>query len=150
MTAPWLLVGFQAGALVDRCERRVLLLGMLSLRLGLLSILLVAAAFGLASLAVLYGAALILGLTETFTQSDVIALVPMIIPSARRDRANMFLVGAQQVIEVVAALLDGAVAQVFGVQAVFWIAAVLTLAMLPPFLLVVTEQAMGASVRASA
>lgn len=108
-TLPWLTFGLQAGALTDRLDRRTILLGTTTARLLTLSLLAIAATFQAASLPFLYGTALVLGTTETLTSTAATALVPVLVPSGRLERANVWLIGAQQVIEVIAPPLSGAV-----------------------------------------
>lgn len=107
-TLPWLAFGLQAGALTDRLDRRAILLGTTTIRLLTLSLLAIMALFQAVSLPLLYGGALALGVTETFTSTAATALVPVLVPSSHLERANVWLIGAQQVIEVIAPPLSGA------------------------------------------
>lgn len=108
-TLPWLVFGLQAGALIDRLNRRNILLGTTALRLLTLSLLAIGAVFQAVNLPLLYGVALALGVTETLASTAATALVPVLVPPGRLERANVWLVGAQQVIEVIVPPLSGAV-----------------------------------------
>jgi len=115
LMAPWLAFGLQAGALVDRLDRRRLLLGATILRLVTLGALAATLPFGLTgmpALTALYVTALMLGATETFTDTAVTALTPTLVAPDRLERANAWLIGAQQVVEIAGSPLGGAVAAV--------------------------------------
>ena len=108
MTAPWLLFGLQAGALVDRLDRRKIMLLITALRIITLSLLTITAAFNAIPLAMLYGIALVLGIADTFMDTSMTALLPMVIPQTKLEKANAQLLGASMVIEVIALPLGGA------------------------------------------
>lgn len=109
-TAPWLVFGLPAGALVDRFDRRRILQLATMARLVAVALLVMAALIGAAGLSVIYGAALLVGLGDTFMETASTAAVPMVVPHARLERANVLLVGAQQVIETVGPPLGGILA----------------------------------------
>jgi MFS family permease len=99
---PWLVFGLFAGALVDRYDRRNMLLTIIALRLLTFSLAILAALSGYMSLPLLYGIALILGITQTLEEPALAAALPMLIPPAQLERANAWLAGAQNSIELLA------------------------------------------------
>ena len=108
-TIPWLLFGLPAGALADRFDRRQVLLCATALRLGVFVLLGGAALLGLVSLPALYAAALLLGISETFTETATTAFTPMLISHSQLEQANTRLLGVQQAIEVIALPISGAI-----------------------------------------
>lgn len=107
---PWLLFGLLAGTVTDRFDRRHILLSATVLRLGTLGLLILAAALQAISLLLLYGAALVLGITETLTETATTALIPHIVPHRLLERANALLLGMQQLLEVIALPVGGMLA----------------------------------------
>ena len=95
LTTPSFGFGLLAGVLVDRYDRRQMLLGIALLRLLAFGLPLLAAVFGSVSLPVLYWTAFVLGMTQTLEEPALAAAVPMIVPAARLERANTWLTGAQ-------------------------------------------------------
>ncbi|HLY31305.1 MAG TPA: MFS transporter [Ktedonobacterales bacterium] len=110
--APWLAFGLQAGALVDRLDRRLILLGINAIRLVTLAPLAVTLWLGYTSLPTLYVTAAIIGLTETCSEPAISALTPMIASPERLERANTGLILADQVIEIVGSPLGGLIAAI--------------------------------------
>lgn len=108
-TVPWLLFGLPAGALADRFDRRRVLLGATALRLGVFVLLGGAALLGLVNLPILYAAALILGISETLTETATTAFTPMLVSHSQLEPANTRLLGVQQAIEVIALPISGAI-----------------------------------------
>jgi MFS family permease len=117
LTVPSLGFGLFAGALVDRYDRRQMLLGIALLRLLAFGLPLLTALFESVSLPVLYGTAFVLGMTQTLEEPALAAAVPMIVPAARLERANTWLTGAQNLIELLALPLGGLFASVSSVLA---------------------------------
>lgn len=112
LLAPWLAFGLQAGVLIDRVDRRVILLGVNAARLITLLALAVALALGHANLIALYVTAAIIGLTETCSDPAITAITPMVVAPDHLDRVNTRLILAEQIIEVVGAPIGGLVATV--------------------------------------
>ncbi|TDC85042.1 MFS transporter [Micromonospora sp. KC606] len=96
-TLPWFLFGLFVGVLVDRVDRRRLMLAAETLRgVALLGIAVTAAVTGL-NLPLLYVAALLVGVAETVSETAAHALVPMVVEPERLPRANGRLFGTQMV-----------------------------------------------------
>lgn len=87
-TLPWLLFSLPAGAIVDRADRRRVLIGANLARAVLLSVAAVAGVAGVGSIAVLYVVAFGAGVTETLYASAAQAIVPRLVERDRLDRAN--------------------------------------------------------------
>ncbi|PWJ47579.1 Transmembrane secretion effector [Quadrisphaera granulorum] len=96
-TLPWLLVGPLAGLVVDRVDRVRLLWAVNAGRTVVVMVLVAALATGHASIGLLIGAALLLGIGEAFVDDAAIALVPRCAPEPLLERANAHLYGAQVV-----------------------------------------------------
>lgn len=94
-TLPWLVVGPLAGLAVDRWDRLRLLWIVNAARVLVVVVLVVALVANRASIALLIGAALFLGVGETFVDNATQALVPRTVAPARLERANSRLYGAQ-------------------------------------------------------
>lgn len=85
---PWIVIGPLAGALVDRHDRRTLMLMGQAAR-GLAVLLLAAAvSVGWANIAMLYLAALAVSTGETVVDSASQAAIPQLVDSHRLERAN--------------------------------------------------------------
>jgi len=91
---PWFLFGLLAGALVDRVERRVLVVIVDSSRAAVLGILTVAIASDVATLPIIYLAMFLLGTAETIADNAGGALVASSVPKEGLGQANARLFGA--------------------------------------------------------
>ena len=85
---PWVLFGVFAGVLVDRTDRRALLVAGNGLRVLALAGLAFALATGTASLVLLYIVVLLLGTAETVVDTSSLAILPQLVPGDRIDTAN--------------------------------------------------------------
>lgn len=94
---PWLIFALQAGSIVDRSDRRKVMLWVNGGRLGVLSLLTLAIMTGNASLAMLYIAALLLGIGETLVDTALTSIVPSVVSKDRLTWANARLTAAQTV-----------------------------------------------------
>jgi MFS family permease len=94
---PWLIFALQAGSIVDRSDRRKIMLWVNGGRLLILSALTVAVITGYASLPMLYLAALLLGVGETLVDTALTSIVPSVVPKDRLTWANARLTAAQTV-----------------------------------------------------
>lgn len=94
---PWLIFSLQAGSIVDRSDRRRVMLWVNGARLLILFVLTLAVATGNVSLPMLYLAALLLGLGETLVDTALASIVPSVVSKERLTWANARLTAAQTV-----------------------------------------------------
>jgi MFS family permease len=80
---PWLIFALQAGSIVDRSDRRKIMLWVNGGRLLLLLALTLALITGNASLPMLYIAALLLGIGETLVDTALTSIVPSVVSKDR-------------------------------------------------------------------
>lgn len=85
---PWLLFGLYAGAVADRVDRRLLLVGANLARAFFLSVLLVFLVTGHVNVAVVLAAALVLGTAEVFVDTTTSTLTPMLVAKPDLGIAN--------------------------------------------------------------
>jgi MFS family permease len=95
---PWLLFALTAGALVDRVDRRALMVGVNLVRGGLVAVIAVMVATGTTRIWLLYVISFLLGVNETLFDNAAQSLLPSIVAPALLETAN----GRQQAAEVVA------------------------------------------------
>lgn len=88
ITLAWPLFGLHAGWLVDRADRRVLLTSVNFVRALVLGLVAALYAGGSLTLPVILGAALILGLAETITDTALTSTVPLVVSPTHFGRAN--------------------------------------------------------------
>lgn len=93
--APWLLFSLAAGAVVDRVDRRRLMVAVDLLRAGVLLLFGLALAWGVGGLAALYVAAFLLTTGETLFASAAQAMTPQLVAARDLDRANGRVEGTQ-------------------------------------------------------
>ena len=94
---PWLIFALQAGSIVDRSDRRKIMLWVNGGRLLILLLLTLAVMTGYASLPMLYVAALLLGVGETLVDTALTSIVPSVVSKDRLTWANARLTAAQTV-----------------------------------------------------
>ncbi|HSL42065.1 MAG TPA: MFS transporter [Anaerolineales bacterium] len=94
---PWLIFALQAGSIVDRSDRRKIMLWVNGGRLLILFLLTLAIMMGYASLPMLYIAALLLGIGETLVDTALTSIVPSVVSKDRLTWANARLTAAQTV-----------------------------------------------------
>ena len=97
LTLAWPLFGLHAGAIVDRFDRRSILLVVSGIRLAVLAGLTVSIAGGWLSLPVVYVAAITLGMAETLADTSLTSLVPAVVGRSDLNRANGQIVAGQTV-----------------------------------------------------
>ncbi|MCA1701964.1 MAG: MFS transporter [Actinobacteria bacterium] len=85
---PWLLFALLSGALVDRLDRRTVMVAANTFRAGAMALLAVAVASGIESLVLVYVVVFLLGTAETLFDSASFALVPALVDEASLERAN--------------------------------------------------------------
>jgi predicted MFS family arabinose efflux permease len=82
---PWLLFGLFAGAIVDRLDRRLIVVSVDLMRGGVLALLSVSIVTGAVSIILVLAALFVLGTAEVFADNSSATLVPMLV--ARPDLA---------------------------------------------------------------
>jgi MFS family permease len=87
---PWLLLSLPAGAIVDRSDRRTVLLAANLVRAVILTLSVLLAVIGVGSIALIYVVAFSAGVAETFYATAASAIVPQLVERAQLDRANAF------------------------------------------------------------
>jgi len=97
LTLPWLIFALQAGSIVDRSDRRKVMLWVNGGRLLILLSLTLAVMLGYVSLPMLYIAALLLGIGETLMDTALTSIVPSVVPKDRLTWANARITAAQTV-----------------------------------------------------
>lgn len=120
LTLPWFLFGLPAGALVDRLDRRTLMVCASVPRVAALALVGLAAWGGMLSMPLLYAAAFVVGTAEALFDTSGQALIPMVVDRDRFRRANGRLFGTRVVMNnFVGAPLAG-VLVAFAVTAALW------------------------------
>jgi len=90
---PWLLFALPGGVLVDRVDRRSLMVLIDAVRIAAVGVLAVAIAGGWASVALLYGVLVVVNTGEVVFRAASQAMIPAVVPRARLERANGWLTG---------------------------------------------------------
>jgi MFS family permease len=133
---PWLLFSLPAGAIIDRSDRRSVLLGANLVRAAILTLAAVLAAAHVGSITLIYVVAFGAGVAETFYATAASAIVPQLVDRTQLDRANALQQIADQATNQFAGpALGGLLAGVgvglaLGGPAVVWAGAVAMLVML--------------------
>ncbi|WP_433558791.1 MFS transporter [Pseudonocardia xinjiangensis] len=129
---PWLMFALPAGVVVDRLDRRRLVVLVNVVRAVVIAALAVAVATGVVTVLLIYAALFVIGSMETLADSASTALLPALVPAEQLPRANARLMGVQIVGNGLlapplgAALFVVAAALPFGLNAAtFLVAAVL-------------------------
>lgn len=94
---PWLLFALPAGVIVDRRDRRLLMVGADVVRAGALGLLALALAAGDPPLVVLYLVGFLVGMAETIFDSSAEAFLPAIVDTSSLSTANGRLVSSRWV-----------------------------------------------------
>ena len=111
---PWLLFGVMAGALIDRMDRRRLMVVVDLCRAGAIGALALAVATGSANLPVIYAALFLLGTAETFADNAGGVLVAVTVPKEAIGQATARMYGSAMVTNQLAGPPLGAL--LFGVS----------------------------------
>jgi MFS family permease len=90
---PWLLFALPGGVLVDRVDRRRLMILIDWVRVVAMTVLATAILTGQASIALLYAVLFVVNTGEIVFRSASQAMTPSVVPRARLERANGWLVG---------------------------------------------------------
>lgn len=90
---PWLLFALPGGVLVDRVDRRRLMILIDWVRVAAMSALAAAILTGHASVALLYAVLFVVNTGEIVFRSASQAMIPSVVPRARLERANGWLFG---------------------------------------------------------
>lgn len=105
---PWVLVGPVSGAVVDRADRRVVIVLGQAVRAVAVLALAVAVSGGWATIWLVLAVAFVVGVGETLVDSATQAAVPQLVPARLLERANGRIVVAQTLFdEVVGVALGG-------------------------------------------
>jgi MFS family permease len=121
---PWVVFGVPAGAVIDRVDRRRLVVVVNVLRALVLIVLAASVATGTAGLPIVYGAVFLIGTAETFSDNAGGALLATYVPTARLGVANARLTGTSIVTNqlvgppIGALLFTAGMAIPFGIDAV--------------------------------
>lgn len=92
---PWLLFSLISGALVDRLDRRSLMIFVDVFRAVLLGFLGLAVLLEFASMPLMYAVFFLLGTSETLFDTASVSILPAVVPRESLERANGRLFGAQ-------------------------------------------------------
>ena len=95
---PWFLFTLASGAIVDRYDRRRLLILGNAARAGAIAALAVAVATDLRHLALLYLAVFVLGIAETIVDNAALVVLPRLVERQLLERANGRIFATQSVI----------------------------------------------------
>jgi MFS family permease len=93
--APWLLLSLPGGVIVDRVNRRALIVTFQLTRAVSVGILGVAVAMGLESVTLIYATAFIIGVGEVFVDSATQAAIPMLVDDVELENANSKLLAVE-------------------------------------------------------
>ena len=105
---PWLVIGLPAGVMVDRFDRRRLMVGANVIRVALFSLIAIGAAAGWLDIPILVVLLLAIGCCEVLFDSSAQAFLPLIVPPAQLGRANSYLFAAEVVAGSIVGLSIGA------------------------------------------
>jgi predicted MFS family arabinose efflux permease len=100
---PWLLFALPGGVLIDRVDRRRLMVTVDWIRVVAMSVLAAAILTGWASVALLYVVLFVVNAGEILVRSASQAMVPAVVPPARLERANGWLIGGATLAELMVA-----------------------------------------------
>jgi MFS family permease len=92
---PWLLFGLHAGVLADRVDRRLVVVAVDLVRVGVLAVLVGALVAGAVDVPVVLVAMFLLGTAEVFVDTTSATLMPMVVPRADLGIGNARLMTAQ-------------------------------------------------------
>lgn len=99
LSLPWLLTAMHVGVLVDRADRRRLMLVGNLLRIAAVAGLLASAATASLSIAAIYAAAVVLGVADVLALTAGAALIPDAVPPGEREQTNARITAAETVFQ---------------------------------------------------
>jgi MFS family permease len=88
LTLPWLVSALHVGVLVDRLNRRTLMVGAEFARLAMVGLLLLAVAADVVTLPLIFGSALVFGVAEVVALVSAASIVPSAVPRERWQQAS--------------------------------------------------------------
>jgi MFS family permease len=97
LSLPWLIFALQAGSIVDRFDRRKVMVWVTGLRVFVLFTLTLSIITNFASIPLLYLAALLMGIGETLVDTALTSIVPSVISKDRLSWANAKISAAQTI-----------------------------------------------------
>jgi MFS family permease len=118
---PWLLFALPGGVLVDRVDRRRLMIVIDWARVAAMGILATAILAGHASIALLYAVLFVVNAGEIVFRSASQAMIPSVVPRALLERANGWLVGGDTLMQGMVAGPLGGFLFVLAVSAPFFV-----------------------------
>jgi MFS family permease len=118
---PWLLFALPGGVLVDRVDRRRLMIVIDWVRVAAMGILATAILAGHASIALLYAVLFVVNAGEIVFRSASQAMIPSVVPRAALERANGWLVGGGTLMQGMVAGPLGGFLFVVAVSAPFFV-----------------------------
>ncbi|HEY5891025.1 MAG TPA: MFS transporter, partial [Acidimicrobiia bacterium] len=86
--APWILFSLPGGAIVDRANRRTLMIAGQAVRALFVTVLAVAVAMGWESVLLIYATAFVIGTGEVFVDTSLQASIPMLVDETQLEDAN--------------------------------------------------------------
>lgn len=95
LTLPWLVTALHVGVLVDRLNRRTLMVGAETARLVAVGTMLVAIATGAASLPLVYVVAAVLGVAEVVALTAGASIIPSAVPKTRLTHVSARITGVE-------------------------------------------------------
>jgi MFS family permease len=100
---PWLLFALPGGVLVDRVDRRRLMVVIDWTRVAAMAVLATAILTGHGSIALLYAVLFVINTGEIVFRSASQAMIPAVVPRARLERANGWLTGGTTLMQMMLA-----------------------------------------------
>lgn len=94
---PWLILSVVAGAVIDRVDRRKLIITVDALRALAIALLAIAIAADALSLALIYAVMFLIGIAETFADNAGHTIIAVTVPPAALGAANARLMGTRVV-----------------------------------------------------
>ena len=94
---PWLVLGLFSGAVVDRGDRKRIMVRADIIRVVILGVLGLLVLAGAATLPMLFAAAFLSGVAQTFFDNAAMAAIPAMVPAEDLERVNGQMFGAQMI-----------------------------------------------------